>query len=90
MIIISILYFIVSFNYRSFNSFSDKFDNYAKLRGGVYFVDSFPRTLTGKVVYRNVKEYATKMFKARATDPIIQEFIADIPEEMRNLIFPSV
>lgn len=35
-----------------------------------------------------VYNMTTEMFKARIADPIIQEFIANIPEEMRNLVFP--
>ena len=57
------------------------------LRGGVYFVDSLPKTPSGKVIRGKVTELATEIFhKAGINDPDIQSYIADIPEYVRKLI----
>ncbi|XP_031635418.1 4-coumarate--CoA ligase-like 7 [Contarinia nasturtii] len=57
------------------------------LRGGVYFVDSLPKTPSGKIIRRKVAELATEIFHKRGiNDPDIQAYIADIPEEYHKLI----
>ncbi|XP_031635434.1 uncharacterized protein LOC116348546 [Contarinia nasturtii] len=57
------------------------------LRGGVYFVDSLPKTPSGKIIRRKVAELATEIFHKRGiNDPDIQSYIADIPEEYHKLI----
>lgn len=57
------------------------------LRGGVYFVDSLPKTPSGKIIRRKVAEYATELFhKSGINDPLIKSYISDIPEVVRKLI----
>lgn len=41
---------------------ADHFAGYYKLRGGVYFVDSFPLSLSGKLLRRNVRDIAIGLF----------------------------
>lgn len=43
--------------------FLEHFADHYKLRGGVYFVDSLPTTLSGKVLRRKVKETAIELYK---------------------------
>ncbi|XP_055325885.1 uncharacterized protein LOC129579744 [Sitodiplosis mosellana] len=42
---------------------AEHFADYYHLRGGVYFVDSLPTTLSGKVLRRKAKEMAIELFK---------------------------
>lgn len=42
-----------------------KFMDFKKLRGGVYFVDDLPRTPSGKVLKRLVKEIAVELYSKR-------------------------
>ncbi|KAG4067927.1 hypothetical protein HA402_010613 [Bradysia odoriphaga] len=45
-----------------FDMIADRFSDYCKLRGGVYFVDSFPRTASGKVKRGEVRKIAIKLY----------------------------
>lgn len=74
----------------SLNFHLDHFPSRLWLRGGVYFVDSFPKTATGKIIRRKVTELATdKFYKAGVNNSDIQSYIADIPEEFHHLIVRS-
>uniref|UniRef100_T1H1B7 AMP-binding enzyme C-terminal domain-containing protein n=1 Tax=Megaselia scalaris TaxID=36166 RepID=T1H1B7_MEGSC len=42
---------------------ADKMPHYKHLTGGVYFVDSLPRTPSGKILRRKAKEIAELFFK---------------------------
>uniref|UniRef100_T1GWB0 AMP-dependent synthetase/ligase domain-containing protein n=1 Tax=Megaselia scalaris TaxID=36166 RepID=T1GWB0_MEGSC len=42
---------------------ADKMPHYKHLTGGVYFVDSLPRTPSGKILRRKAREVAEKMYK---------------------------
>ncbi|XP_073843612.1 uncharacterized protein [Musca autumnalis] len=42
-----------------------RMQNFEHLRGGVYFVDSFPRTASGKTIRRNVTEMCEKLWHKR-------------------------
>ncbi|KAL5278030.1 hypothetical protein ACFFRR_002960 [Megaselia abdita] len=44
---------------------ADKKPHYKHLTGGVYFVDSFPRTASGKILRRKAREVAEKLFAER-------------------------
>lgn len=44
-----------------FNMVTERFDDHCKLRGGIYFVNVFPLTPSGKVVRRKLKEIAMQM-----------------------------
>lgn len=44
---------------------SDNLGDYCKLRGGVYFVDSIPKTPTGKLLRRVVKGIASELFREK-------------------------
>ncbi|XP_063701008.1 probable 4-coumarate--CoA ligase 1 [Culicoides brevitarsis] len=46
---------------------NEKLDEVKKLRGGVYFVEKFPMTPSGKIVRRIVKELANKLYSERNT-----------------------
>ncbi|XP_063700488.1 probable 4-coumarate--CoA ligase 1 [Culicoides brevitarsis] len=46
----------------------EKLDDVKKLRGGVYFVENFPTTASGKVLRRAVKELANKLYQERQVD----------------------
>lgn len=39
--------------------------DYFKLRGGVYFVDSMPETITGKIARYEVKRNAQQLFNTK-------------------------
>lgn len=65
----------------------DKVPSHSKLRGGVYIVDSLPKTHNGKIVRRTILEKTTKMFEAiKNIDLDIQSYLQDIPDEFRKLI----
>lgn len=71
----------------SFIIFLEKFPSRSRLRGGVYFVDSLPNTHSGKLIRRKITEIATDMFKAaKSSDPDVQSYLREIPEEFRKLI----
>lgn len=62
-----------------------KFTDAKKLRGGVYFVDSLPTTMSGKVLRRDVKKFATELYmvtssleysKPKTPAPFNKNFIA--------------
>lgn len=58
-----------------------------KLRGGVYFVDSLPRTKNGKLLRKEITDIATEMFRAiMDTDADIQSHLSEIPLEFRKLV----
>lgn len=42
--------------------------DYCKLRGGVYFVDVIPRTPSGKILRRLVKETAKAFYNEKITE----------------------
>lgn len=65
----------------------DNFPNRYKLRAGVYFVDSIPKTHTGKHIRGQATKLATQLFdKLKENDPVIKLFLSDIPEQFRKLI----
>lgn len=73
--------------FRSFVFDAENFSNPSKLRGGIYFVDSLPKTHNGKLIRKKITQIATEMFrKIQDTDPDIQLFLSDIPEEFRMFI----
>lgn len=41
----------------------DRFADYKRLRGGVYFVDELPLTPSGKIIRRRVREIAIEMYE---------------------------
>ena len=41
----------------------DNFADYKRLRGGVYFLDSFPMTPSGKVLRRRIKDILTQLYE---------------------------
>lgn len=41
----------------------DNFADYKRLRGGVYFLDSFPMTPSGKILRRRIKDIVTQLYK---------------------------
>ncbi|XP_055298411.1 uncharacterized protein LOC129566474 [Sitodiplosis mosellana] len=51
-----------------FDMVADNFSDHCKLRGGVYFVDSLPSTVSGKVLRRKVKEIAIQLFENGNTE----------------------
>lgn len=40
--------------------------DYKQLRGGVYFVNSFPMTASGKIIRRKVRDMAIEMYNLRS------------------------
>lgn len=46
-------------------SIADHFADYYKLRGGVYFVESFPMSSVGKLLRRKVLEFAIELFNKK-------------------------
>lgn len=55
-------------NFKDFFSFrtKDKLpDEYHKLNGGIYFVDSFSRTHTGKIKRLDMKNLALQLYSER-------------------------
>lgn len=51
-----------------FYCYLDHFDDYKRLRGGVYFVDSFPSTLSGKLLRREIRQTAIKLYNERKNE----------------------
>lgn len=45
---------------------AEKMPHFKHLSGGVYFVDSLPRTASGKVIRKSVQEHAEKYYKSRS------------------------
>lgn len=65
----------------------ENFSDPSKLRGGIYFVESLPKTHNGKLIRKGITQLATEMFKAtKDTDPDIHFYLSDIPEEFRMFI----
>lgn len=65
----------------------ENFPNGLKLRGGVYFVDSLPKTPSGKYIRKEITEMLKKMFNAtKENDPLIQSYLSDIPDNYKRLI----
>lgn len=57
------------------------------MRGGVYFVDSLPRTKNGKLRRKEITDIATELFRTTMdTDAQIQLHLSEIPQEFRNLV----
>lgn len=54
---------LVKFKEIFLSFFTEYFADYKRLRGGVYFVDEFPLTPSGKVMRRKVKEIAIEMYE---------------------------
>lgn len=48
-----------------FYQFTENFDESYQLRGGVYFVDEFPLTVSGKIIQRIARMFAEKEFNSR-------------------------
>ncbi|XP_065363972.1 uncharacterized protein LOC135957205 isoform X2 [Calliphora vicina] len=44
---------------------STKLQNFKHLRGGVYFVEQLPKTISGKVLRRKVTELCTELYRAK-------------------------
>lgn len=66
---------------------TENFANGLRLRAGVYFVDSLPRTHNGKLIRNKITQMAAEMFKvAKENDPDIQKCLSEIPEEYKRLI----
>ncbi|XP_063702831.1 probable 4-coumarate--CoA ligase 1 [Culicoides brevitarsis] len=49
----------------------EKLDGKRKLLGGVYFVDSFPQTASGKVLRRELKEKANRLYHKKQNDVMV-------------------
>ena len=65
----------------------ENFPNGLKLRGGVYFVDSLPKTPSAKFIRKEITDTVKKLFNAaKESDPLIQSYLSDIPDEYRRLI----
>lgn len=78
-------------NFIKLNPFFYRTENFnfeQRLRGGVYFVDSFAKTLSGKAIRKEITELASKMFKSTRDneDAEIHSYLSDIPEEFRKFI----
>lgn len=77
----------ISLNF-PFKYFSDHFPKRLWLRAGIYFVESLPKTGSGKLVRREIAKVAIKMFEeAKESDPNIRSYVSDIPEAFRKLIW---
>lgn len=48
--------------------FLDRLGQYCKLRGGVYFVESLPKTASGKTLRAAVKERIAELYKFNPKD----------------------
>lgn len=48
-----------------FGHFTENFDESYQLRGGVYFVDELPLTVSGKIIQRIARMHAEKEFNSR-------------------------
>lgn len=71
----------------SIHIFIEKFSSGLRLRAGIYFVDSIPKTPTGKFVRKKVMELAEQFFKvAKEVDPDVQKHLLDIPDEYKRLV----
>lgn len=69
----------------------DNFPDRAKLRGGVYFVESIPKTPIGKIQRTKAIEQAVKLFReAKENDIDVQSYLSEISHEFRTLIQISV
>lgn len=66
---------------------TERFPDRSKLRGGVYFVDKLPKTHNGKIIRKEITDFAAQSFRTiKDTDPDIQSYLDDYPEEFRKLI----
>lgn len=69
----------------------EHFSDRLKLRGGVYFTESLPKTMTGKLRREAVTQMAANMFReAIRSDPNIKSFLDDIPEQAMKLMEQSL
>lgn len=85
MTTIFMIFFLIAFI--SVFVFTENFANGLRLRGGVYFVDSLPKTHTGKLIRKKITEMTEKLFKmTKQTDPDIQKYLSEIPDEYKKLI----
>lgn len=65
----------------------ENFPDGLKLRGGVYFVDSLAKTHSGKFIRKEITDTVKKLFiAAKESDPLIQLYLSDIPDDYRRLI----
>lgn len=65
----------------------ENFPNGLKLRAGVYFVDSLPKTPSGKFIRKQITDVIQKLFNAaKDSDPILQGYLSDIPDDYKRLI----
>lgn len=66
---------------------TERFPNRSKLHGGIYFVNSLPKSPSGKLLRRMVTEQTMKLFReAKGNDKDLQSHPSDIPEEYRKHI----
>lgn len=61
-------YSIMLTGYNGEFDFLDSMSDYKQLRGGVYFVDRFPMTPSGKIIRRKVREMAIEMYNQKSTE----------------------
>lgn len=65
----------------------ENFPNGLKLRGGVYFVDSLPKTNSGKYIRKEITDTVKGMFNAtKDTDPLLKSYLSDIPDDYKRLV----
>lgn len=77
----------ISINFFEFILMIENFPDRSKLRGGVYFVDSLPKTHNGKMIRKEITDLATAKFtSAKSNDPDLQSYLSDFPDEFRRLI----
>lgn len=50
-------------DFKTYNLFAARVADYKKIRGRVFFVEDYPRTPSGKVLRRKLKEIAEKELK---------------------------
>lgn len=66
---------------------TEHFPDGLKLRGGVYFVDSLPKTHSGKFIRKEITDAIEYMFNAaKENDPQIQQYFSDISDDYKRLI----
>lgn len=75
-------------NFHLLIRYVEKFPEGLQLRGGIYFVDSIPKTHNGKFKRNKIVKMAEEMFKAAIkSDRDIQRYLSDIPNEYKKLIY---
>lgn len=79
--------FQIQFNFPFFIP-TDHFPKRLWLRAGVYFVESFPKTGSGKLMRGEITKIVREMFEnVKQNDPDIRSYVSDIPEAFRKLIW---